>query len=126
VVKTAVLEGRCDIRDLAVCALFMLDRKCLPRTKSALFGQCIETLAKAAIQLGTREFKTHEEAQGFLIEIGLGPIVRKKGDSIIGAKDLSLAIRDERRDELDIDLNDDDAMKARLRVILDKLNKGVQ
>jgi len=123
VVKTAVLEGRCDIRDLAVCALFMLDRKCLPRTKSALFGQCIETLAKAAIQLGTREFKTHEEAQGFLIEIGLGPIVRKKGDSIIGAKDLSLAIRDERRDELDIDYDDDEAMKAKLRKILNKLSK---
>lgn len=106
--KTAVLEGRCDLRDLAACAYFMIEKGATPHTKSELFYLCVETLANACVKSGGKRFDTNEEAHAYFLSIGLGPIVRNKGDRRMGLIDLSKAIEHERKEGKEPDLEGKD------------------
>jgi hypothetical protein len=76
--KTAVIEGRVDVRDLATCADYFIKQGMPAENKSDLMFKVLTTFAHASWQQGARKFETTEEALGFMFEIGLGPVNRMK------------------------------------------------
>lgn len=100
--KTAVIEGRVDMRDLATCADYFISQGIPAVNKSDLMYRVITTFAHASLQQGAKKFESTEEAMGFLFEIGLGPVNRvidKKGRRA-GNLTLSKALMEERGGEL--------------------------
>jgi hypothetical protein len=100
--KTAVIEGRVDMRDLATCADYFITQEIPAVNKSDLMFRVITTFAHAASQQGARKFESTEEAMGYLFEIGLGPVNRiidRKGRRA-GNLTLSKALMEERNGEL--------------------------
>jgi hypothetical protein len=117
--KTAIIEGRVDIRHLATCAAYMAAKGSAPRSKSdLLFGIC-EMLHNAISNTGERAFKGHEEAYAYLSGIGLGPMTKKRGERRIGQEALSKAISEERGGGTEYD--DESKMMEDMGRILDSL-----
>lgn len=117
--KTAIIEGRVDIRHLATCAAYMAAKGSAPRSKSdLLFGIC-EMLHNAISNTGERAFKGHEEAYAYLSGIGLGPMTKKRGERRIGQEALSKAISEERGGGTEYD--DESKMMEDMGKILDSL-----
>ena len=117
--KTAVIEGRVDIRHLATCASFMEERGQVPKSKSDLLYAICEMLASAIESAEGRVYKSHEEAYSYLAGIVLGPMTKKRGERRVGQEALSRAISEERGGETEYD--DEDAMKREMERILAKL-----
>lgn len=117
--KTAIIEGRVDIRHLATCAAYMAAKGSAPRSKSdLLFGIC-EMLHNAISNTGERAFKGHEEAYAYLSGIGLGPMTKKRGERRVGQEALSKAISEERGGGTEYD--DESKMMEDMGKILDSL-----
>lgn len=58
--NTAVIEGRCDHRDLATCHEWLAQRGVFVNTKSALFGEIVGQMAEILrTKLGGRTFDNH-------------------------------------------------------------------
>jgi hypothetical protein len=76
--KTAVIEGRVDMRDLASCADYFIKQGMPAANKSDLMFRVLTTFAHAAVEQGARRFESTEEALGYMFEIGLGPVNRLK------------------------------------------------
>jgi hypothetical protein len=74
--KTAVIEGRVDARDLATCADYFIKQGMAPTSKSDLMFKVLTTFAHASYQQGAKQFNTTEEAIGFLFNSGLGSVNR--------------------------------------------------
>ena len=68
---TAVVEARCDIRDLATIQLYYTNKKNAPKTRSGLIGQIIEDFAKLVARgSDVVAFKSTEEADEYFRQIG--------------------------------------------------------
>jgi len=76
--KTAVLEARVDMRDLASCANFFITSGQRPKTKSELVYMILTSFSITAQKQGAREFQSTEEAMGYMEEQGFGPVNRIK------------------------------------------------
>ena len=96
--KTAVLEARVDLRDLAICARYFTERQLVAKSKSELLNIVISAFAEVAKQHGTVPFESTEEALGYMYSINLGPVNRIKRDGERRGNVLTLAkaIADER------------------------------
>lgn len=78
--KTAVIEGRLDMRDIATCASFFLLRGMPATSRSDLLYKTVATFAEAAKKQGAESFDTTEEALGYLTNLGLGLMNRVKAE----------------------------------------------
>jgi hypothetical protein len=120
--KTAVIEGRVDIRELATCADYFKAQGIPALNKSDLMFRVLTTFAHAAIQQGARKFESIEGALGYMFEIGLGPVNRvidKKGRRA-GNFALSKGLMEERGGEITSSVDwENEARKA-----LEKLDRG--
>jgi hypothetical protein len=76
--KTAVIEGRVDVRDLATCADYFLSQGMPATSKSDLMFKVLTTFAHASMQQGAKTFESTEDAVGYLYQIGLGSANRQK------------------------------------------------
>jgi hypothetical protein len=105
--KTAVVEGRVDVKDLATCADYFIKQNLAADTKSDLVYKIITTFAHACVKQGATEFASSEAALGYLFNAGLGPVNRIKHKDGRRANNftLSKAIASERQCE-EIDLTD--------------------
>lgn len=117
--KTAIIEGRVDIRHLATCAAYMSAQGHAPKTKSDLLYSICEMLHNAIGNMGERSFKGHEEAYAYLSGIGLGPMTKKRGERRVGQEALSKAISEERGGGTEYD--DESKMMEDMGRILDSL-----
>ena len=98
--KTAVVEGRVDVRDLATCADYFIQQGLPAQNKSDLMFRIITTFAHGSLAQGARRFESTEEALGFMFEIGLGPVNRvvdKRSGRRANSWTLSNAIAEENR-----------------------------
>jgi hypothetical protein len=120
--KTAVIEGRVDMRALATCADFFIMQNIPAINKSDLMYRVLTTFANAARQQGAKTFDSTEEAMGYLFDIGLGPVNRfidRKGRRA-GNLTLSKTLMEERGGEITSSVDwENEAKKA-----LEKLERG--
>ena len=95
--KTAVIEGRLDMRDLATCADFFIQEESPAKSRSDLLYKIVASFARsAATHHGSREFSATEEAMSFLSSLGLGSMNRYKGGKASNLFTLERVIREER------------------------------
>jgi hypothetical protein len=67
--NTAVIEGRCDIRDLATLHEWLSQRGVFVNTRSSLFGEIVGQMAELVRgKLGGREFNTND-ANNYLTRV---------------------------------------------------------
>lgn len=76
--KTAVIEGRIDMRDLATCADYMASIGLTATSRSDLMYKIVASFAKAAIEQGAQEFTSTEEALSYLTMMGFKSVNRPK------------------------------------------------
>jgi hypothetical protein len=99
--KTAVIEGRVDVRDLATCADYFIKQGIPATSKSDLMFKVLTTFAHASWEQGARKFTGTEEAVGYMQEVGLGQVNRIKGENGRRANSWTLikALKEEGGDE---------------------------
>jgi hypothetical protein len=79
--KTAVIEARLDMRDLAACADFLVAQGIAPRSKSDLLYKIVATFAKSAIDNhAVQKYEMTAEALAHLQDLGLGSMNRMLAD----------------------------------------------
>jgi hypothetical protein len=120
--KTAVIEGRVDIRELATCADYFITQGIPALNKSDLMFRVLTTFAHAAMQQGAKRFESTEEALGYMFEVGLGPVNRvidRKGRRA-GNFALSKAMMEER----DGEFTDSIDWEAIARQATEKMERG--
>lgn len=77
--KTAVIEGRLDIRDVATCADFLISVGNRATSKSDLLYKVVTSFANSAAQHHeAKRFEYTDDAVLFLEEVGLGSMNRAK------------------------------------------------
>ena len=97
--KTAVIEGRLDMRDLASCADFLILEKIAPFNKSDLLYKIVATFAKSAVEHhGVKQYTSTADALNHLQELGLGSMNRPKEGRASNALTLHKAIESEKGD----------------------------
>jgi len=112
--KTAVIEGRIDLRDLASCADYFIKQGMGAENKSDLLYKIVTTFARASQAQGSQVFTSTEEALGYMHDIGLGPVNRiKYKERRANAFTLSKVINAERameeapsKEEIEIDIEE--------------------
>ena len=116
--KTAVIEGRLDMRDLAACAEFFINEGTPATSKSDLMYRIVATFAQSAVQHhNARKFESTEEAMNFLEDAGLGSMNRiKKGDKRANAFTLAKVIREEKKADTSVDYFKDLLQTGKVRV----------
>jgi len=96
--KTAVIEGRLDMRDLATCADYLVHEGIAPQSKSDLLFKVVATFAQSAItHHGIRRYESTSDALEQLQTLGLGVMNRAKGGRMANAFTLGKVIAQERQ-----------------------------
>jgi hypothetical protein len=93
--KTAVIEIRCDLRDLATCASYYVKNKVPIGSKSSLGSMVVSDFAQAAMNQGAKAFASTSDALMYMSGLGLGPVnrVKDKGGKRANSLVLSKAIK---------------------------------
>jgi SpoVK/Ycf46/Vps4 family AAA+-type ATPase len=94
--KTAVIEGRLDVRDLATCADYFIMQGEPATSKSNLMSRVLTTFAFAASTQGARAFEETEDALSYLFSVGLGPVNRMIRGKPAGQFSLSKTVEKEK------------------------------
>lgn len=95
--KTAVIEGRIDMRDLATCADYMIKSGISATSRSDLLYKVVASFAQAAIEQGALEFDSTESALAYLNMLGFKSLNRpKRPERMANAFTLSKVIGAER------------------------------
>lgn len=94
--KTAVIEGRLDVRDLASCLDYFVMLGDPPTSKSNLMFKVLTTFAHAAMEQGAKKFEETEDALAYLFAMGLGPVNRTIRGKQAGSFTLSKTVEQEK------------------------------
>ena len=95
--KTAVIEGRLDLRDLASCADYFVKNNMPATSRSDLLYKIVATFANAAQAQGSRAFTSTEDALAFMTSLNIGMMNRTKREGrLANAFTLAKVIKSER------------------------------
>ena len=74
--KTAVIEARVDVRDLANFARFLIESGNTPTSRSDLVWKAFRSITETLQMAGQKTFETTEEAHSYMISLGIGSMNR--------------------------------------------------
>lgn len=98
--RTAVVEARVDLRDLATCAKFLVEHGSIPTSRSDLVWRIVSSMAQTLAMSGEQHFVSTESAMGYLDQFSFGSWNRtNRSGRPMNIKVLSQALDAERGQE---------------------------
>ena len=98
--KTAVVEARVDIRDLATCASFLIRGGIKINSRSDLIWRIVRSMAATLEESREQTFASTEEAMGYMAVLNLGSWNRLgPGGRPMNGANLSKVVEKERLEE---------------------------
>ena len=96
--RTAVVEARVDVRDLATFARFLVDSGDTIQSRSDLIWRAFRSIAETLASSGHHTYTDTEEALAYLISLGLGSMNRKgRGGRPMNAFSLAKKVEQEQQ-----------------------------